>query len=119
MYYFFFLRTYLLDSVSVEADSVTSDMVPILAGMTIPDPVFLCSIEPSSISVQKQLDAALNNLQKEDPSLRVGLLCFYVHMISNIQFMYILNIFLISQLNKFKAFSVFKYMYSFSVKKKV
>ena len=55
-------------------------MVPILAGMTIPDPVFLCSIEPSSISVQKQLDAALNNLQKEDPSLRVcqNCVCMYV-----------------------------------------
>ncbi|RUS73209.1 hypothetical protein EGW08_019031 [Elysia chlorotica] len=59
------------ESESTEVDSVTSEMVPILAGMTIPDPVFLCSIEPSSISVQKQLDTALNNLQKEDPSLRV------------------------------------------------
>lgn len=56
---------------TTEADSVTSDMVPVLAGMTIPDPVFLCSIEPASISVQKQLDIALSNLQKEDPSLKV------------------------------------------------
>ncbi|GFO04114.1 ribosome-releasing factor 2, mitochondrial [Plakobranchus ocellatus] len=56
---------------SEEIDTVTSEMVPVLAGMSIPDPVFFCSIEPSSISVQKQLDAALRNLQKEDPSLRV------------------------------------------------
>ncbi|KAH9490780.1 G elongation factor, mitochondrial 2 [Bulinus truncatus] len=54
-----------------EVDSLTSDMVPILAGLAIPDPVFFCSIEPSSLSVQKNLDDALANLQKEDPSLKV------------------------------------------------
>ncbi|CAL1527519.1 unnamed protein product [Lymnaea stagnalis] len=54
-----------------EEDSLTSDMVPILAGLTLPDPVFFCSIEPSSLSVQKNLDSALEYLQKEDPSLKV------------------------------------------------
>ncbi|XP_005107027.1 ribosome-releasing factor 2, mitochondrial [Aplysia californica] len=55
----------------VEKDHVTNDMIPVLAGMAVPDPVFFCSVEPSSMSVQKNLDAALDNLQKEDPSLRV------------------------------------------------
>uniref|UniRef100_A0A2C9KB26 Tr-type G domain-containing protein n=1 Tax=Biomphalaria glabrata TaxID=6526 RepID=A0A2C9KB26_BIOGL len=54
-----------------ESDTLTSGMVPILAGLTVPDPVFFCSIEPPSLSTQKSLDDALILLQKEDPSLKV------------------------------------------------
>ncbi|KAG5861264.1 hypothetical protein JTB14_013504 [Gonioctena quinquepunctata] len=39
--------------------------------VTIPEPVFFCSIEPSSLSVQSALEQALSELQREDPSLRV------------------------------------------------
>jgi elongation factor G len=46
--------------------------LPILAGVTVPAPVFFCAIEPSSATQQKQLDFALACLQKEDPSLKVG-----------------------------------------------
>lgn len=42
-----------------------------LAGVSIPDPVFFASIEPPSMSKQKDLDKALANLSREDPSLRV------------------------------------------------
>ena len=42
-----------------------------LAGVLVPDPVFFCSIEPPSMSKQKQLDKALASLAREDPSLRV------------------------------------------------
>jgi elongation factor G len=41
------------------------------AGVEVPDPVFFCTIEPPSMSKQKQLELALNNLAREDPSLRV------------------------------------------------
>lgn len=37
----------------------------------IPDAVYFCSIEPPSISYQLQLERALEQLQREDPSLRV------------------------------------------------
>ena len=33
--------------------------------------LFFCSVEPPSLSQQKQLDIALKNLEREDPSLRV------------------------------------------------
>ncbi|CAH1117493.1 unnamed protein product [Phaedon cochleariae] len=39
--------------------------------VAIPEPVFFCSIEPSSLSVQNALEQALSELQQEDPSLRV------------------------------------------------
>ncbi len=42
-----------------------------LAGIELPDPVFFCTIEPPSMGKQKQLDLALANLAREDPSLRV------------------------------------------------
>lgn len=42
-----------------------------LPGTTIPEPVFLCSIEPPSASFQNALDTALAELAREDPSLRV------------------------------------------------
>ncbi|XP_019614520.1 PREDICTED: ribosome-releasing factor 2, mitochondrial-like [Branchiostoma belcheri] len=44
---------------------------PVLAGLDVPEPVFFCTIEAPSISKQQELDAALVNLQKEDPSLHV------------------------------------------------
>lgn len=37
----------------------------------IPEPVFFCSIEASSLSYQNALEQALTQLQREDPSLRV------------------------------------------------
>ncbi|ELU17203.1 hypothetical protein CAPTEDRAFT_133342 [Capitella teleta] len=44
---------------------------PVLAGLSLPDPVFFCSVEPPSMAFKKQLDHALECLTKEDPSLRV------------------------------------------------
>ncbi|XP_046555914.1 ribosome-releasing factor 2, mitochondrial-like [Haliotis rubra] len=53
-------------------DSVEDDSrLPVLAGLDIPDPVFFCSIEPPTMAAQRQLDMALECLQKEDPSLKV------------------------------------------------
>lgn len=40
-------------------------------GVSVPEPVFFCSIEPPSLSFQSALDQALLELQREDPSLRV------------------------------------------------
>lgn len=40
-------------------------------GTKIPEPVFFCSIEPPSMAYQATLDQALNELQREDPSLQV------------------------------------------------
>ncbi|XP_059611174.1 ribosome-releasing factor 2, mitochondrial [Phlebotomus argentipes] len=37
----------------------------------IPDAVYFCSVEPPSLSQQKNLDLALMQLQREDPSLRI------------------------------------------------
>ncbi|XP_064602469.1 ribosome-releasing factor 2, mitochondrial-like [Liolophura sinensis] len=42
------------------------------AQLTVPDPVFFCSIEPPSMAFQKDLDIALENLQREDNSLHVS-----------------------------------------------
>lgn len=39
----------------------------------VPAPVFFCSIEPPSLSYQVALDNALQELQRQDPSLRVNL----------------------------------------------
>ncbi|VEN49354.1 unnamed protein product [Callosobruchus maculatus] len=41
-------------------------------GVTPPEPVFFCSIEPPSLSQQTALEHALHELQREDPSLRVS-----------------------------------------------
>ncbi|KAJ8974319.1 hypothetical protein NQ317_010915 [Molorchus minor] len=41
-------------------------------GVTIPEPVFFCSIEPPSLASQAALEHALIELQREDPSLRVS-----------------------------------------------
>ncbi|KAK0088909.1 hypothetical protein PV325_010230 [Microctonus aethiopoides] len=45
----------------------------LFASGTIPEPVFFCSIEPPSLSSQSALDTALQELAREDPSLRVTL----------------------------------------------
>lgn len=37
----------------------------------VPDAVYFCSIEPQSLKYQSALETALNQLQREDPSLRV------------------------------------------------
>ncbi|XP_068241002.1 ribosome-releasing factor 2, mitochondrial [Palaemon carinicauda] len=57
---------------SVQKASLKSKTeVPLLMGLQIPDPVFFCSIEAPSLSQSKHLEEALDQLQKEDPSLKV------------------------------------------------
>ncbi|XP_032676413.1 ribosome-releasing factor 2, mitochondrial isoform X2 [Odontomachus brunneus] len=41
------------------------------SGVKLLDPVFFCSIEPPSLLAQSPLEVALQELQREDPSLRV------------------------------------------------
>lgn len=41
------------------------------SGVNLLDPVFFCSIEPPSLSAQSALETALQELQREDPSLYV------------------------------------------------
>ncbi|GAB6021435.1 hypothetical protein CHUAL_004041 [Chamberlinius hualienensis] len=43
----------------------------VLAGVEVPQPVFLCSIEPASLSQQSPLENALQMIQLEDPSVRI------------------------------------------------
>ncbi|XP_061764045.1 ribosome-releasing factor 2, mitochondrial [Nerophis ophidion] len=43
----------------------------VLSGVEVPDPVFFCTIEPPTMSKQADLENALSNLQREDPSLKV------------------------------------------------
>ncbi|CAH1793056.1 unnamed protein product [Owenia fusiformis] len=50
-----------------------NDESPLLTAVAIPDPVFFCSIEPPSLSKQKDLDFALECLQREDPSFHVSI----------------------------------------------
>ena len=45
--------------------------IPVLGGIQVHSPVFLCSVESPSITVQRSLDMALACLQREDPSLLV------------------------------------------------
>lgn len=40
-------------------------------GTKVPDAVYFCSVEPQSLAYQNPLEAALVQLQREDPSLRV------------------------------------------------
>ena len=47
------------------------DELPVLAGITVLPPVFLCSVEAPSMSAQKNLELALACMQREDPSLSV------------------------------------------------
>jgi elongation factor G len=44
-----------------------------LPGISVPEPVFFCSVEPSTAAGQKELDKALATLALDDPSLRVEL----------------------------------------------
>eukprot|EP01135_Chromosphaera_perkinsii_P007037 Nk52_evm16s675 gene=Nk52_evmTU16s675 len=44
-----------------------------LEGLSVPNPVFFCTIEPSSVEEQPKLNAALESLRKEDPSFIVNL----------------------------------------------
>merc|ERR1719209_2386109 len=60
-----------LPSSSSSLPSSTSLLSPALPSIEIPEPVFFCSIEPPSMGKQKDLDKALERLEKEDPSLRV------------------------------------------------
>ena len=45
---------------------------PIFAGLSVQEPVFYCSIESPSLSKLKDLELALTNLQREDPSFKVS-----------------------------------------------
>lgn len=56
-------------------DDLDHDVV--LAGLQVPSPVYFCSVEPPSMASQKDLDLALECLQREDPSLKVILLFLY------------------------------------------
>ncbi|TRY62967.1 hypothetical protein TCAL_04925 [Tigriopus californicus] len=46
---------------------------PYLSGISVPNPVFYCSIEPIAVRYQTALEKALANLVREDPSLHVNL----------------------------------------------
>ncbi|CAH0728658.1 unnamed protein product, partial [Brenthis ino] len=56
-----------------DTEPTVGEIAEVLLGIgnTIPDPVFLCSIEPPSAAYQSALETALAELQREDPSLRV------------------------------------------------
>jgi elongation factor G len=43
-----------------------------LAGITVPQPVFFCSVEPPSVSAQGALDHALACIQRDDPSVQIS-----------------------------------------------
>ena len=51
---------------------LAADKQPVyLQGINPPEPVFMCSVEASSVATQTALDAALQAVQREDPSFRV------------------------------------------------
>ncbi|KAL9707276.1 hypothetical protein quinque_010794 [Culex quinquefasciatus] len=57
----------------VEEDDINELLASKLSFHTVvPDAVYFCSIEPPSSSYQAALDAALREIQREDPSLRVS-----------------------------------------------
>ena len=43
-----------------------------LRGPTVPEPVVFCSMDPPSLSQVKDFERGLENLCREDPSLRVS-----------------------------------------------
>ncbi|WAR18913.1 RRF2M-like protein [Mya arenaria] len=45
---------------------------PVLAGLNVPQPVFYCSIEAPSNSKQRDMELALEQMQREDPSLMIN-----------------------------------------------
>ena len=49
----------------------TDDSKMLLSGVTMPPPVFFCSIEPDSSSDKQALELILFNLSREDPSIHV------------------------------------------------
>ncbi|KAH9511711.1 G elongation factor, mitochondrial 2 [Dermatophagoides farinae] len=55
-----------------ENDHDINNEIPMLAGIEIPEPVYYCSLECPSVSKFKQLELALDHLQREDPSLHVN-----------------------------------------------
>ncbi|CAH2044823.1 unnamed protein product, partial [Iphiclides podalirius] len=59
---------------ALESEPSPEETAEILLGIgaTVPEPVFLCSIEPPSAAYQNALETALAELQREDPSLRVS-----------------------------------------------
>ncbi|CAH2094893.1 unnamed protein product [Euphydryas editha] len=58
---------------AMDADPTPAEVAEVLLGIgnTVPEPVFLCSIEPPSAALQPALEVALAELAREDPSLRV------------------------------------------------
>ncbi|XP_045776474.1 ribosome-releasing factor 2, mitochondrial [Maniola jurtina] len=58
---------------AMDTEPTAEDIADMLLGIgnTVPEPVFLCSIEPPSAAYQNALETALEELQREDPSLRV------------------------------------------------
>ncbi|KAI2801222.1 G elongation factor, mitochondrial 2 [Blomia tropicalis] len=63
----------LIDSKAYSSKTVDeqSTFKEILAGVEIPEPVYYCSLESPSTSQMKQLELALLQLQREDPSFKV------------------------------------------------
>ncbi|KAL5008243.1 hypothetical protein ScPMuIL_013824 [Solemya velum] len=57
--------------VDTDMESLGVADTPVLAGLDVLEPVFFCSVEPPSLAYQKDLDFALECLQREDPSLKV------------------------------------------------
>ncbi|XP_004925722.1 ribosome-releasing factor 2, mitochondrial [Bombyx mori] len=59
---------------ALDSEPEPEELAEILLGIgtTVPEPVFLCSIEPPSAMHQAALETALEQLQREDPSLRVN-----------------------------------------------
>jgi elongation factor G len=61
-------HTYTGDTLVSAKDAANQLVLP---GVQIPKPVFTCSVESESSAKQKDLDTALENLQREDPSFVV------------------------------------------------
>ncbi|XP_062516470.1 ribosome-releasing factor 2, mitochondrial-like isoform X2 [Corticium candelabrum] len=66
------VRAAVTPSQSSKAHRPMPSMLPVLAGLQVPDPMFFCTVEPASAAYQRDLDNALVCLSREDPSLRVS-----------------------------------------------
>ncbi|KAG8222143.1 hypothetical protein J437_LFUL002140, partial [Ladona fulva] len=62
-------KSYLMKKKGMSEEEVDSAFSK---GANAPDPVFYCSVEPSTQAYQNALDRALNELAREDPSLKVS-----------------------------------------------
>lgn len=64
----------LSDSATAETEDINSNLINEIFSLEpqVPDAVFFCSIEPPSVSYQTAMESALQQLQREDPSLRVS-----------------------------------------------